>query len=216
MNKTFALAATLAAGIALAPMAGEAALLNISGGVTTTTPATNDVIGSGISLQDNATLGTTQNNVKLEYHFLGSESSFTNTLNTLFGSHAEVNNSPPQQSLPGTMLFGGTQAASGPVTLNFTSTGFSGALGLGGGDTAKSIALAYLVDTANLAISSNSTNIVLFALDDSGAGPDDNHDDYVGYVVASPVPVPAALPLLLTALGALGVIGRKKIKATAA
>ncbi len=30
---------------------------------------------------------------------------------------------------------------------------------------------------------------------------------------AQPVPVPAALPLLLTALGALGVIGRKKIMA---
>jgi hypothetical protein len=213
MNRTFALAATLAAGIAMAPIAADAALLSISDGTPFSTPRSNDVIGSGHTLRDNATLGTTQSGVRLDYYFLGSESGFRNTVNTSFGSHTEVDNPPYPNSLPGTFLFGGTQAASGPVALNFTSSDFLGSLALGGGDAFKSIALGYLVDTVSFSISATPTNVVLFALDDSGAGADDDHDDYVGYVVATPIP--PALPLLLTALAGIGLIGRRKMKAAA-
>ena len=49
-------------------------------------------------------------------------------------------------------------------------------------------------------------------LDDSGAGPDDNHDDLVVRLTIEQVPVPAAGFLLIGALGALGVAKRRSRK----
>ena len=53
--------------------------------------------------------------------------------------------------------------------------------------------------------------------DDGGAGPDDNHDDMLIRLTVSGgsisiVPVPASVPLLLTALGGLGFMARRKRK----
>jgi hypothetical protein len=66
-----------------------------------------------------------------------------------------------------------------------------------------------------------SSDWFVFALNDSG-GADDNHDDYIGlgrvYFVPDlgggfPTPLPAALPLFVTGLGALGLLGwRRKRK----
>ena len=60
-------------------------------------------------------------------------------------------------------------------------------------------------------ISLTATDYVLFGLDDSGAGPNDNHDDWMGLMVAtrdsqSVVPLPAALPFLLAGLLGLGFV----------
>jgi hypothetical protein len=238
MNRKFALAVTLAAGVALAPVAADAAFLNLTNGTSFDTPSGNNVLGSGTTLLDNATLATTEDDVTLTFYFLGSESGYKNTLNVDGGTHTEADKYPA--SWPGSSVVGPvTQASAGPVDLFFTSSGFSGQLEPGQVDTSKSIAFAYLANTSG-AISTTPTDIVLFALDDGGARSDADYDDYVGYVVAdgpvaegsltaatlaapvaervvpvAPTPIPAALPMFVTAMMGLGLIGRRRMKATA-
>ena len=77
-------------------------------------------------------------------------------------------------------------------------------------------------DGSTYTLTSDPTLSVVFAFNDNGFG-DDNHDDFVGvmqFVVCSggcgqeTTPIPAALPLFATGLGALGVLGwRRKRKA---
>jgi hypothetical protein len=219
MNRKFALTVTLAAGMALAPMAADAAFLTLTNGTSFDTPSGNNVVGARTTLLDNAGLSTTQNDVKLTFYFLGSESGFNNTLNVGGGTHTGVDNSPNPASWPGSLVIGPvTQASAGSVDMFFTSSGFSGQLEPGLGDTSKNIAFAYLANTSGATISATPTDIVLFALDDSGSRADDDYDDYVGYIVATPVapvPIPAALPLFVTAMVGLGLIGRRRMKAAA-
>ncbi len=202
-------------GLALSALAlftgaqASAALLTLGGGSSIVTPSSNNVLGSGVTMLDNATISAT-GPVVLKFYFLGSESSFTNTLRIGSNSHAESDSGQPA-AWPGTFLFSYTLAAAGAVPMSFTSSGFGGSLTPGGGDTAKSIAFQYLSCTnATTCWTSTPSNMVLFALDDSGAGPDDNHDDYVGYMVATPVPLPAAFWLLGSALLGLFGIGRRR------
>jgi hypothetical protein len=193
------------------------------------------VVGARTTLLDNAGLSTTQNDVKLTFYFLGSESGFNNTLNLGGpggGTHTEVDNPPYPASWPGSLVIGPvTQASAGSVDMFFTSSGFSRKLEPGLGDTSKSIAFAYLANTSGATISATPTDIVLFALDDSGSRADDDYDDYVGYIKAErplapatlaapvvpvmPTPIPAALPLFATAMVGLGLLGRRRMKAAA-
>jgi hypothetical protein len=78
--------------------------------------------------------------------------------------------------------------------------------------------LGYFLESDNGSVASW---VLLF--NDKGGGPDKDFDDMIVRMIATtpkdinPVPIPAALPLLASGLGALGVIGwRKRRKATAA
>ncbi len=56
-------------------------------------------------------------------------------------------------------------------------------------------------------------------LDDNGAGPDDNHDDMmirlsIDQGSISTVPLPAALPLMISGLAGLGLIARRRKRET--
>ena len=68
----------------------------------------------------------------------------------------------------------------------------------------------------SFALTKSITDLIVFALNDSGGG-DDNHDDFIGLAFISDVevcgecaapqtPLPAAVPLFVTGLGALGLL----------
>jgi hypothetical protein len=205
--------------------AADASLLTISGGSAFTTWVDNDVLGGGWSLLNNAGLSATSG-ATLSYYFLGSHSGFINTLNTAGGkSNTEGPNSTV--AFPGTPLFSEVAPASG--NLFWFSTSGNGTItpGVASGDNGNGgIAFAYLDSSGKR--STTPTDRVLFALDD-GAAVDDDHDDYVGYVLASSVvtapsvvtassvvPIPAAAWLFGSAILGLAGVGRRKLMGTQA
>lgn len=231
-----ALGTVSAAAAALALVAGlaqpaNAALLSITGGSTTVIPAVNNVVGAagvgttGVSQYIvDGLLSTTASNVTLTYYDLGSESGWTTQLVTQNLTDADDFDSGVGLHLPvpGELVGSELQVNAGSVKLDFTClAGLCGSpkpvnlvsnQGLFAPTNGASIAFAYL-DPATFQITGQATDVVLFLLDDGGAGPDDNHDDYVGVLVATPVP--AALPLFLTALAGAGALGRRRARRTA-
>jgi hypothetical protein len=65
-------------------------------------------------------------------------------------------------------------------------------------------------------LSGVATDYFVAAFDDSGAGPDDNHDDFLVLGRVSQVPLPPAVFLFLTGLAGVSWLGRRRGRAAAA
>ena len=178
---------------------------------------------------------TSLSNYYVSWYFAGSEFGYKITFNAPTAgptvSYTELNNN---NNYDGTQLPGGakylylgqTAGSSADPFIDFTLnwTGSGGAASISNGNTTApgtsgvaSLIFSYITPaydprtglwTGMWDLTNNATNWFAFGLNDTG-GPDDNHDDYVGFAYVSDrpgnvpglTPIPGALPLFSTALG---------------
>ena len=235
-------AATIALASVFSMGSASAASFNIVGGITGevlpgsfnpsgTFPAGENIApGTAITIFSSATTGgleglpVSPTGVDLSFTYIGYEAAYTNQAFDKFGysGSALFTNQPsgtPLGTSTGPLLFilSGINPSGGYVPITFNSLNYSSGNGeaINGGTIASDLEIAF---------AQVSSTVVYAFFDDGGAGPDRDFDDMVVRIQISDLPtslgnapLPAALPLFATGLGALGLLGwRRKRKALAA
>jgi hypothetical protein len=168
-------------------------------------------------------------NVTFTFTYEGTEAGYTNVAESafiygntaLFVNHGPVTLGPNTYPDPaiGASMTEGFSLTTNPALVPFLFQSITGNTmavnggGITGGATQTAIAFYQVND-----------NLVYAFFDDSGAGPDRDFDDIVVRIDVSisgapppPVPLPGALPLFVSGLGAMGLLGwRRKRKAARA
>lgn len=225
------LTTTLAAGlIAATAMAGTASAVSLSivGGTAGSIPGGTEVndalgplgfvnplggfFGSSISLSGPA---------NVTYTLLGWEAGFSNAFTTPGGSFSTEGNAGHLSNLEfdplGIASISIGNVASGLLSFSFTS-GLPGSVANGGANLDVLNSVNFFASFGGGGSATTGTSLYLF-LDDAGGRKadgvtdDDNHDDLVVRVDVTPVPLPAGIWLFATALGGLGLLGRKRAAA---
>lgn len=205
------LAIAVAAGAVLAGQA-QAAQFVVTVGSLQAIPGNNNFQATlnGLGLFDytdaNASISLTDTR-KLKFEYLGKEAGFTNTFEALPLSYTA---GPPNfQDLFGAPLQIGTRTqAAGAITdwhfirpdaakfgIGTPEFGIFLPRGLQGGGTYNS-------------------RVLYLGFDDTGAGPDDNHDDMI--IRVSMVPEPAMWAMMIAGFGMVGITARRRRRTAAA
>lgn len=174
-----------------------------------------DPDNSGLFSSGGARLSTTAGNVTITYDYIGSFAEAMNVFDAVNGSfmnsgkgEEDGGDSTPQPSIRD------VQASAGPVDFTL-STNLNGGMSvdnLSGGNPVGSGLVGYLMSYlapdgtfGDWKLTSEPTNVMLILMDDGGRGLEAGDYDDLG-VVAFATPLPAALPLMVTALVGLGLM----------
>lgn len=215
MNKYFK-AAGLATGLILSAAAGaSAATVNLTAGAAgvdvTTVPGQDfvgDLQGVGANTLFSGPLELIASGpLRLTFSLVAAESGFNNAL--LFDGVVHIQENVGNGSVDfatgvlNGQTFSTTIAAGGNFAprLSFDINGDGVANFFSSDDE-----FGVFANTSNL----NALTRFYLALDDSGADNDDNHDDIIVRVDVAPIPLPAGGLLLLTALGGMAVLRRRR------
>lgn len=213
------LAVAVASAVLLAAPPARAAMLTIDGGTSHTTPAPvvdwwggNDVFGAqpgyvGANLLFEGLAGR---RYLFTFDFVDFEAGWESALKT--GGGDIKNKTNGVGTTPGTSVAFSFVASGGQDVVPFwflvspdpagllqdptVTNDFNPGISLGLPNFFLSVANADVTGGTNL----RSGGVVWLALDDSGAGPDTDHDDWVGLVRVTAVPEPTSLALLATGL----------------
>lgn len=202
----------------------QAALLSITGDSVIPIPANNNLIpttgaayealvpGGGVIVDsDNsgmvpggsAMFSTTAPNVTLSYNYIGSLALAINTFSAGGGSFTTTGVEEPVGDSTAQPPFDVVQASAGEIQFDFSSTiGTDTRFWVGYLEATSDTPGSYVWE-----ITDTPTDVALLLFDDFFTDGDKDFDDLGVVVVASPVPLPAALPLFAAAMVGLGLIG---------